>query len=137
MKNDRAEDAVRTIEKASEILPQDKDILQIKNEISNFARYIDEYNDMEKDVKIRHEVAALIALEVLPSNEFEMNDEIVKEAMVQLQEYNILMEYNNYKTSIKKLEKNFPELYALKAVFFNKLTSSIERKSYKMCIENK
>lgn len=128
MQRGREEDAIRTIEKAAQILPKNKDILRIKKEFGNFVRYIDEFHKMERNVKIKHEVAALIALEVLPSEELEMNDEIEKDAMTHLQEYSVLIDYNKYRISIKKLAKEYPNLYALKAVFFNKLTDSIERK---------
>ncbi|WP_304518974.1 YecA family protein [Clostridium estertheticum] len=65
-------------------------------------------------------------------NEF-IQDE--KGAMTYFQECTVLYNYDIYKTSIKKLEKDYPDLYALKVEFFNKLTSNIERK--KMQVEYK
>lgn len=128
MQRERAEDAKKTIEKAAEILPEDKDILQIKKEIGNFTRYIKEFHKLERNKKIKHEVAAIIAFEVLPNSDLGMHDETEKEAMTHFQEYTVLDDYDKYKTSIKKLEKEYPDLYALKAEFFNKLTDNIERR---------
>ncbi|WP_298836681.1 tetratricopeptide repeat protein [Clostridium sp.] len=128
MQMGREEDARKLIEKAAEILPKDKEILKTEKEIVNYTSYTDEFQKLEKNKKIKHEVAAIIAFEVLTNNMLGMYDEEEKEAMAYFQKSMVLDYYDNYKTSIKKLEKDYPKLYALESEFFNKLTSNIERK---------
>ncbi|MBX4271073.1 tetratricopeptide repeat protein [Clostridium estertheticum] len=135
MQMEKMEDAKKIIEKAAKILPEDKDVLRIKNEIENYMIYIDDFHKLESNKKINHEIVALISFNVLPNNELGMHDEEEKEAMNYFQEYTVLYNYDIYKTSIKKLEKDYPDLYALKGEFFNKLTNNIERK--KMQVEYK
>lgn len=135
MQVERMEDAKKIIDKATEILPKDKDVLHIKSEIENYMRYIDNFRKMKEDRKINHETVALIAFNVLPNNELGMHDEEEKEAMTHYQESSVLDNYDNDKDSIKKLEKDYPDLYALKAEFFSKLSNNIERK--KMQVEYK
>ncbi|WP_319001838.1 tetratricopeptide repeat protein [Clostridium estertheticum] len=135
MQMEKMEDAKKIIEKAAKILPEDKDVLRIKNEIENYMIYIDDFHKLESNKKVNHEVVSLIAFNVLPNNELGMHDEEEKEAMTYFQEYTVLYNYDIYKTSIKKLEKDYPDLYALKVEFFNKLTNNIERK--KMQVEYK
>ncbi|NNU78339.1 tetratricopeptide repeat protein [Clostridium estertheticum] len=135
MQMEKMEDAKKIIEKAAKILPEDEDVLRIKNEIENYMIYIDNFRKMEANKKINHEVVSLISFNVLPNNELGMHDEEEKEAMNYFQEYTVLYNYDIYKTSIKKLEKDYPDLYALKVEFFNKLTNNIERK--KMQVEYK
>ncbi|MBU3178379.1 tetratricopeptide repeat protein [Clostridium estertheticum] len=135
MQMEKMEDAKKIIEKAAKILPEDKDVLRIKKEIENYMRYIDNFRKMKEDRKINHETVALIAFNVLPNNELGMHDEEEKEAMTHYQESSVLDNYDNDKDSIKKLEKDYPDLYDLKAEFFSKLTNNIERK--KMQVEYK
>ena len=131
MQMGREEEARKLIEKAAEILPKDKEILETKKEIVSYTSYIDEFHKLERNKKIKHEVAAIIAFEVLTNNMLGMHDEEEKEAMAYFQKSMVLDYYDNYKTSIKKLEKDYPKLYALESEFFNKLTSNIERKKMK------
>ncbi|MBX4263013.1 DnaJ domain-containing protein [Clostridium estertheticum] len=135
MQMEKMEDAKKIIERAAKILPEDEDVLRIKNEIENYMIYIDDFHKLEANKKINHEVVSLISFNVLPNNELGMHDEEEKEAMNYFQEYTVLYNYDIYKTSIKKLEKDYPHLYALKVEFFNKLTNNIERK--KMQVEYK
>ncbi|MPQ31284.1 tetratricopeptide repeat protein [Clostridium estertheticum] len=135
MQMEKMEDAKKIIEKAAKILPEDKDVLRIKNEIENYMIYIDDFNKLKENKKVNHEVVSLISFNVLPNNELGMHDEEEKEAMNYFQEYTVLYNYDIYKSSIKKLEKDYPHLYALKVEFFNKLTNNIERK--KMQVEYK
>jgi len=135
MQMERMEDAKKVIEKAAKIIPEDKDVLRIKKEIENYMRYIDNFHKMKEDRKINHETVTLIAFNLLPNNELGMHDEEEKEAMNHYQESTVLDNYDNDKDSIKKLEKDYPDLYALKAEFFSKLTNNIERK--KMQVEYK
>ena len=128
MQMEKMEDAKKIIEKATKILPEDKEVLKIKNEIENYIRYIDDFRKIKEDKKIKQEIVDLIAFNVLPNNELGMHDEEEKEAMTHFQEYIVLDNYDNDKTSIKKLEKDYPDFYALKAEFFSKLTNNIERK---------
>ncbi|MGH4139865.1 tetratricopeptide repeat protein [Clostridium sp.] len=127
MQMGREEDARKLIEKAAEILPEDKEMLKTKKEIVNYTTYINEFHKMERDKKIKHEVAALIAMEVLTNNELGLNDQEEKEAIKHFEEYTVLDEYDKYKTSIKKLDKDYHVLYALRAEFFNKIADRIER----------
>ncbi|MBU3072510.1 tetratricopeptide repeat protein [Clostridium estertheticum] len=135
MQMEKMEDAKKIIEKAAKILPEDEDVLRIKNEIENYMIYIDDFNKLKENKKVNHEVVSLISFNVLPNNELGMHDEEEKEAMNYFQEYTVLYNYDIYKSSIKKLEKDYPHLYALKVEFFNKLTNNIERK--KMQVEYK
>ncbi|WP_319001681.1 tetratricopeptide repeat protein [Clostridium estertheticum] len=135
MQMEKMEDAKKIIEKAAKILPEDEDVLRIKNEIENYMIYIDDFNKLKENKKVNHEVVSLISFNVLPNNELGMHDEEEKEAMNYFQEYTVLYNYDIYKSSIKKLEKDYPDLYALKVEFFNKLTNNIERK--KMQVEYK
>ena len=135
MQRNRQEDAITTIQKAAQILPDNKEITKIKKEIENFVKCIDEFHKMEKDKKIRYELTALISLEVIPSKQLEMNDETEKVAMTHLQEYCMLNDYNKYRISIKKLKSEYPNLYDLKAEFLNKLTDSTERKKLQIVYE--
>lgn len=124
----REDDARKLIEKAAEILPEDKEILKTEKEIVNYAIYINEFNRMKIDKKIKHEVAALIAMEVLTDNDLGLSDQEEKEAINHFEEYTVLDDYDKYKTSIKKLEKDYPVLYALRADLFNKFADRSERK---------
>lgn len=124
----REKEAIKTIESAAKILPEDKDILQTKKEIINYTTYNDVFHKMKKDKKIKQEVVDLVAIEVIVGSELGLNDDEEKVAMTNFEEYSILDDYDKYKSSIRKLEKDYPELYALKAEFFNKLKDNIGRK---------
>lgn len=128
MQMGRKEDARKLIEKAAEILPENKEILKTKKEIVNYTKHIDEFQKMERDKKIKHEIATLIAMQVLTDDELGLSDQEEKEAMNHFEEYNVLNDYDKYKASIKKLEKDYPGLYALKADLFNKFADRSERK---------
>ena len=90
MQRGREEDARKTIEKATEILPEDKEILQTKKEIVNYTTNIKEFHKLETDKKVKQEIAALIALEVLTSSELGPTNKEEKEAMTHFEEYTIL-----------------------------------------------
>lgn len=127
MRMDRTEDAQMIIDTATKILPEEKQLLQAKKEIENFVKYSETYKKLDKDNKIKIQVIALIGCEVLPNSVLGMDD-AEKKATIFFNEYEILKEYDKFRSSIQKLKKNYPELYLVKADFFNKAENSIERK---------
>lgn len=128
MNIERLEEAKNVIDKAVEILPKDKDIIGMKKEIDNFQKYIGEFEKLDRDKKIKKEVVALIAFEILPDSflEVEGNE---KEALGYFYEYQIIKNYEGYKASINRLEKNYAHLYTIKVDFFNKVKNVIDRKN--------
>lgn len=136
MNMNREEDAQRVIEIATKILPEDKRILEIKKEIEIFNKYSEQFEKLDRDRKIKEEVVALIGLEVLPDNfiEFEGMD---RNSMTYIHEYEIILEYEKFRGSIRELKKNYPNLYSTKADFFEKVENKIERKKMSSEYENK
>ena len=126
---DRDEDAQRVIDIAMKILPEDKHILETKKQIENLNKYAKEFEKLESDKKIKMEVIALIGFEVIPDSFLELElDGMDKKVMAYFHEYQIVREYEKFRSSIQKLKKNYPNLYSIKADFFEKLENSIERK---------
>ncbi|WP_297430238.1 DnaJ domain-containing protein [Clostridium sp.] len=124
---DRDADAQRVIDTAIKILPEDKHILQTKKQIENVNKYGKEFERLERDKKIKMEVTALIGFEVVPDSFLEL-DGMDKKVMKYFHEYQIVREYEKFRNSIQKLKKNYPDLYLIKADFFEKVENSIERK---------
>lgn len=131
---ERLDEAKSVIDRAAEILPEDGDILQTKNEIQKFKQYIKEFDKLDKDKKIKMEVTGLIAFEVLPNSILQVEEE-EKKSMAYFYENEMLNKYEKYKDSIKRLERYYPELYAVKSEFFNKVSNSIERRKTKLHYE--
>lgn len=125
----RDEDAQRVIDIAMKILPEDKHILETKKQIEKLNKYGEEFEKLESDKKIKMEVIAFIGFEVIPDSFLELElDGMDKKVMAYFHEYQIVREYEKFRSSIQKLKKNYPNLYSIKADFFEKAENSIERK---------
>lgn len=127
---DKSEHAKKLIEISAEILPNNKQISNVKEEIGTFDKYIKDFERLNEDKKIKSEVTALIAFKVIPKSMigFGGNNEPEIDALTYFHEYKIIESYEIYKSSIVRLKREYPELYKIKEDFFNKVTNSIERK---------
>lgn len=129
IQRERDEDAQRIIDTAIKILPEDKSILETKKQIESLNKYGEEFERLESDKKIKMEVIALIGFEVITDSFLELElDGMDKKVMAYFHEYQIVREYEKFRSSIQKLKKNYPNLYSIKADFFEKIENSIERK---------
>lgn len=130
MRIDKAEHAHNIINKAVEILPNNEDILEAKKEIESFSKYIKDFERLNNDSKVKDEVTALIAFKVLPTSMIGFGSafDVDIDALTYMRESQIIESYEIYKSSIDRLKREYPELYAVKADFFNKVTNSVERR---------
>lgn len=118
-------EANNVIEKAAEILPEDKRISKIKNEIEMVNKYEEDVNRLDNDGNIEEGIKAVISMAVIADNELAGKD---KEAIEYAYEYEIMEYFSKYKDSIKRLEKEYPNLYEIKLDFFTKVRNSESRK---------
>ncbi|GFZ30289.1 hypothetical protein CSC2_08150 [Clostridium zeae] len=109
------------------ILPQDENVLDTKKEIENFNKYADLFGKLSDDEEIKQEIGVLIGLEVLPDSVLDL-DEDGKDALAYYNEYQILSQYDDYKASIQKLKKGYPEFYELIRDFLDKAANDGERR---------
>jgi len=136
---DEFQHAKKVIEKSAEILPNDKDILNTKEEIVNFDKYINDFERLNKDKKVKKDVTALIAFKILPKSMigFHGDKDPEIDELTYLHEHQIIEGYEIYKSSIVRLKREYPELYKIKEDFFNKVTNNIERKKLQTEYRNK
>lgn len=127
---DKSEHAKKLIEKSAEILPNNKEILNVKEDIVTLDKYIKDFERLREDKKIKNEVTALIAFKVLPKSMIGLNGDSIQEvdALTYFHEHQIIESYEIYKSSIMRLKREYPELYEIKEDFFNNVTNSIERR---------
>ncbi|QAA35341.1 tetratricopeptide repeat protein [Clostridium manihotivorum] len=113
---------------ALSILPNDEKLSKEKADIDKFNQNFDLFQELMNDKNIKQEIEILIGLKVLPDSMLDAG-ETTKEDMASLNEYQILLNYEDFKSSIKHLKDKYSELYALKADFFEKASNSSEKKS--------
>jgi curved DNA-binding protein CbpA/uncharacterized protein YchJ len=113
---------------ALSILPNDDKLSKEKADIDKFNKNFDSFEELMNDKNIKQEIEILIGLKVLPDSMLDAG-ETTKEDMACLNEYQILLNYDDFKSSIKHLKDKYSELYELKADFFEKASNSSEKKS--------
>ncbi|GFP76567.1 tetratricopeptide repeat protein [Clostridium fungisolvens] len=122
-----AEEAKMLNDAAIIILPQDENVLDTKKEIENFNKYADLFDKLSNDDEIKQEIGVLIGLEVLPDSVLDL-DEDGKDAMAYYNEYQILSQYDDFKATIQRLRKVYPEFYDLIRDFLDKAANDGERR---------
>jgi len=130
----KSEHAKKLIEKSAEILPNNKELLNAKEEIGTFDRYIKDFERLNQDKKVKKDITSLIAFKILPKSMigFQGDSKPETDAITYFHEHQIIQRYEIFKTSIVRLKKEYPELYKIKEDFFDKVTNSIERKKLQM-----
>lgn len=118
-------EAHKVIERAAEILPGDKRISKIKNEIEMVNKYEEDVNRLNNDSNIEEGIKSVISMAVIADKELAGRD---KEAIEYAYEYEIMEYFSKYKASIKRLEKVYPNLYKIKLDFFTKVRNADSRK---------
>lgn len=127
-------EAHNIVEKAAEILPENKKISKIKNEIEVISEYEEDLNKLDDDSNIEEGIKAVISMAVITDQELAGKD---KEAMEYAYEYEIMEYFSKYKASIKRLEKLYPNLYKIKLDFFTKVRNADSRKKLRKEYEKK
>lgn len=122
-----SEEAEKLNNAAIVLLPQDENVLDTKKEIDNFNKYADLFGKLSDDEEIKQEIGVLVGLEVLPDSVLDL-DEDGKDAMAYYNEYQILSQYDEYKASIQRFRKVYPEFYDLIRDFLDKAANDGERR---------
>lgn len=131
---DKVAEAHNVIERAAGILPEDKKISKIKNEIEMLGKYEEDLSKLDDDSDIEEGIKAVISMAVITDEELVGKD---KEAMEYAYEYEIMEYFSKYKASIKRLEKLYPNLYKIKLDFFTKVRNADTRKKLRKEYEEK
>lgn len=131
---DKDAEAHNVIEKAAGILPEDKKISKIKNEMEVLGKYEEDLSKLDEDSNIEEGIKAVISMAVITDKELVGKD---KEAMEYAYEYEIMEYFSKYKASIKRLEKLYPNLYKIRLDFFTKVRNADTRKKLRKEYEEK
>lgn len=127
-------EAHNVIEKAAEILPEDKKISKVKHEIEMVNKYEEDINRLDNDGNIEEGIKAIISMTVIDDQKLAGKD---KEAIEYAYEYEIMEYFSRYKASIRRLEKVYPNLYEIKLDFFTKVRNADTRKKLRREYEDK
>lgn len=131
---DKSQFAAKLIEKAAEILPSNKEIVKRKYDIENYYKYGKSLNNLSMDRKVHEEICALIGIEILPRSVIgiQEDDDSALEYLRYHNENEIVTNYKRYRKSIMWLQKEYPELYEIKAQFFKKVADITLHKKLKL-----
>lgn len=109
------------------LIPEREDIAEAKKKLENMLKLEPEFTALEEDGSIPECLLALIANELFPSFTTDMT-EYQRKAYSVMNEYQIINDYTLYLLPIRYIKTNYPEVYRLKADFFDQLQNSKKRR---------
>lgn len=127
MQTQLANEAVKLIEKVAKLLPEDKNIAKIKEEMVNFQRIENVFQDFEMDDDFDDQLVSLIALEIFPDGQLDLNI-MERKTFILLNETMLLEEIRRFKPMLRKLREKYPELYNVKKEFFDSALNPVKYK---------
>lgn len=119
------------LEQASTLMPKDEQVKKLTEELQRFFKLEDLFKVMEKNKVIGEGIKSLIACEVYMDDMIgsaEMKKVISRNASLE-----ILESIDTYRAGIQALQLKFPQLYKLKADFFD---SALDAQKRKQLIKN-
>jgi len=110
-----------------DLLPERSDIAELKRNIETVIKLEPEYSKFEEDGFIPDGLKGLIADEIFTETLAGLSSEQII-AYAVLNEYHILNDYSSYLMALRYMKNKYPQLYNLKANFFDALQNTKERK---------
>jgi preprotein translocase subunit SecA len=110
-------------ETALRLIPEDKGILTLKNELNKFEKIQVQFEAFSEDDRFHEDIVALISIEVLPKEALGMRPEEQQQYKT-MGEMCLLTERQKYVSDVKKIKKYYPELYKVKQEFFEAVLSN-------------
>jgi len=120
------DEAKSIIKRASELLPEDKEILAIENQIENMGSIMESFEVLTKDMSVDENIKNLIEILIYYDIENPMG-ELEKGAILYSLKLVILNDFEFFKKDIRILREKYTELYNLKKEFFDDATNVIKR----------
>lgn len=136
MQSEMLTEAAKLISKVAQLLPEDENILKLKDEIENFEKLEKIFQDLELDDDIDDEIVSLIALEIFPEDNLNL-DVMQRKAFIFLHEMMVLEDIHRFKSVLKKLKRKYPELYEVKKEFFDSALDPVKYKKLLNTYRNK
>jgi hypothetical protein len=109
------------------LLPERDDIAEAKKNLEQMLKLEPEFSALEEDGSIPECLIALIANELFPAFTSDMT-EYQRKAYSVMNEYQIINDFPSFILPIRYIKTKYPEIYALKADFFDQLQNSKKRR---------
>ncbi len=119
--------AGRCAEIILKLLPERRDIAELKRNIETILKLEPEYSRFEEDDFIPDGLKGLIANEIFTDSLAGLSPEQII-AYAVLNEYHILSDYSSYLMALRYMKNKYPGLYSLKTEFLDAIQNTKERK---------
>ena len=119
--------AIVIIDHAIQLLPDNKEVKEVKNMLDFVINTGDIVNNFMKDQDIHEDIRELVAVEIIP--EYFDEDDVPKDIITIAMEANIATELQTYLPSISILKERYPQLYDIKKDFFESLKNPRKRRN--------
>ena len=115
---ERMDEAKSVIKRASELEPEDEDILEIQTEIDNMDSIVQSFAILSEDKAIDENIVNLIEIHIYNSIDSSMGA-FQNESVVYSIKLGLLKDFKFYKKDIRILKQKYPELYNLEKEYFD------------------
>jgi preprotein translocase subunit SecA len=119
------ETAKAVVARAHRLLPEDGEIEKLKEDLEHFERLEEQLTKLKQD-DIHEDLISLLDLSLIHKTG-SLDSKLLK-ANIFLNELTIIEQFPRYNLSLKRLKKYYPDLYAVRADFFNKVMNPRRRR---------